>query len=77
MNNSVEADREVALAVMMEASERLVGFMTPAEAMQCILSFGIMGMLDLSGYEEVREFIMKATTEALRGQLARQMLGPS
>lgn len=77
MNQIAKQDAEVAFAVMQEASERLVQFMSPPEAMQVILSFGIAGMLDLSGYEELREWIMRSTTEALRGQLARQMMGPS
>jgi hypothetical protein len=51
--------------------------MTPLEAMQCILSFGIAGMLEVASYEDLRELIMKATTEALRGKLAAQLMGPS
>lgn len=74
---SVEDDRQVAFAIMQEAAERLVEFMTPQDAMKVILSFGIAGLLDVAGYEQLRELIMKATTEALRGQLARQMMGPS
>ncbi len=77
MERSVQADREVALAVLQEGSERLVEFMTPLEAMQCILSFGIAGMLEVASYEDLRELIMKATTEALRGKLAAQLMGPS
>lgn len=77
MERNVQADRDVAFAVMQEASERLVQFMTPKEAMQVILSFGIAGLLEVAGYDELRELIMKATTEALRGQLARGMMGPS
>lgn len=77
MGHSVQADSEVAFAVMQEATERLVEFMEPAAAVKCITAFGIMSAVILLGYEEAKELIMQATTEGLKAQLGTGGLGPS
>lgn len=77
MTNSVEADREVAFAIMQEATERLLDFMGPVDAAKCIAAFGIMSTVELAGYDATKELMMVATTEALKAQARRGLLGPS
>lgn len=72
-----QADAEVAMAIMQEALERLTGFMTPVEAIEHITQFGIVSALHVAGYEGMREMIMRAATDGLRGQLAARLMGPS
>ena len=72
-----QADAEVALAILQEALERLTAFMTPVEAIEHVTQFGIVSALHLTGYEGMREMIMRAATDGLRGQLAARLMGPS
>ena len=74
---SPEADSAVAFAVMQEATERLLEFMKPVDAVKAIAAFGIMSVVEVAGYEEAKEVMMQATTEALKAQLRAGGLGPS
>ncbi len=73
----LQADGQVAFAIMQEATERLVEFMTPLEAVECITAFGVMSVLELGGYEQMSETVFKAATQGFKGQIARRMMGPS
>jgi hypothetical protein len=66
---SPQADADVAFAVMQEATERLVEFMRPVDAVQAIAAFGIMSMIEVAGYDVAKETMMRATAEALKAQL--------
>lgn len=72
-----QADAEVALAIMQEALERLTAFMAPIDAVGCVMQFGVVSALHLTGYEGMREMVMQAATAGLRGQLAARLMGPS
>lgn len=72
-----QADAEVALAILQDAMERMMEFMTPVEAIEHVTQFGIVSALHLVGYEGMREMIMRAATDGLRGQLAARLMGPS
>ena len=76
MAHSVQADSEVAFAVMQEATERLVEFMSPVDAVKCIAAFGIMSAVELVGYDAAKELMMQATAEALKAQIRAGRLGP-
>lgn len=69
MKHSPQADAEVAMAIMMEAMERLAAFMEPIEAAKVIGAFGLMGLVDRGGYEAARALAVQAVTAALDAQL--------
>lgn len=64
-----QADADVAFAVLQEATERLVEFMRPVDAVQAIAAFGIMSTIELAGYEVAKETMVRSTASALAGQL--------
>ncbi len=69
MTPTPEDDAAVALAILQEATERLIAFMAPNMAARAIAEFGIMSVIFNAGYSEAREVIMVATAKALDTQL--------